>query len=57
MLEFKDSILREAGYVEWLVDDDDLMGRIGMMCWIGIITTSSSPVVRCLVTFVVRLVL
>ena len=28
-----------------------------MTCWIGIITTSSSPVVRCLVTFVVRRVL
>ena len=27
MLEFKDSILREVGYVEWLVDDDNLMGE------------------------------
>jgi len=27
MLEFKDSVLRAAGYVEWLVDDDDPMGE------------------------------
>ena len=27
MLEFKDSILREAGHVEGLVDHDDLMGE------------------------------
>jgi len=28
MLEFKDSILHAAGYVEWLVEDDeDLMGE------------------------------
>jgi len=35
MLEFKDSILREAGYVELLVDDDDLMGedRNDMLDW------------------------
>jgi len=37
MLEFKDSILWEAGYVEWLVDDDDLMGedRNDVLDWDG----------------------
>jgi len=38
MLEFKDSILREAGFVEWLVEDDDaLMGkdRNNVLDWDG----------------------
>ena len=38
MLEFKDSILRAAGYVEWLVEDDeDLMGedRNDVLDWDG----------------------
>jgi len=29
MLEFRDSVLRAAGFVEWLVEDNDLDSLMG----------------------------